>query len=666
MKLSVKNYAMNLLSAFVLLALFSFDVAAQSVNRKMGKPTAEELNMTVYDADSSAVAVVLYKESYVSYDWGRDDFQVTYNFKRRIKILKEEGVEYANGTIVYIDKKDKSLLKEHVYGLKASAYNLENGKVVRIKMKDENVFTERVTDNVMQMKYAVPQAKVGSVVEVEYKIVSDYFFKPRDWFAQEEIPVRYAELEMLIPEFISFNIENHGAALLNVTSTPSNQNMSIGGGLVACSSEERKYVGEYLPAIKDEEYVWCPQDYLTQVNMEFNGYDIPGVIHQSYSGSWDQVDKTLFDDSDFGGRMKASNPLREEMEALCLDTLPTVERKVVAIYGLLKSRVKWNGKYALTGNNFRQVLKDGTGDNADINFILMSMLKDAGISSYPVVMSRRDERALPYSHPSIDRLSTFVVGVLENETTLMFIDASVEHGYVNVLPPLLMTSRARLMMPGNCQWINLQQLGSHMLSRTIQASLSAEGAIEGLVSTYYYGIEAADKREGYFAAKDSADYVKAIEDENSINITEYNSFSMKDFTPVVRDVLKFTKSTDVNGDYIYVNPMLFAHVEASPFVNEKRDLPVEFPNQTQYTVKVVLDIPEGYVVEDKPESCNIKMSDGGLSLLYNIVHQGNKLMLKYSFNLGNMMYLPSDYQELKWFWDLVAEKNNAMLVLKKQ
>ena len=519
MKLSVKNYAMNLLSAFVLLALFSFDVAAQSVNRKMGKPTAEELNMTVYDADSSAVAVVLYKESYVSYDWGRDDFQVTYNFKRRIKILKEEGAEYANGTIVYIDKKDKSLLKEHVYGLEASAYNLENGKVVRTKMKDENVFTERVTDNIMQMKYAVPQAKVGSVVEVEYKIVSDYFFQPRDWFAQEEIPVRYAELEMFIPEFISFNIENHGAAHLNVTSKPSNQNMSIGGGLVACSSEERKYVGEYLPAIKDEEYVWCPQDYLAQVNMEFKGYDIPGVIHQSYSGNWDQVDKTLFDDSDFGGRMKASNPLREEMKALCLDTLPTVERKVVAIYGLLKSRVKWNGKYALTGNNFRQVLKDGTGDNADINFILMSMLKDAGISSYPVVMSRRDERALPYSHPSIDRLSTFVVGVLENETTLMFIDASVEHGYVNVLPPLLMTSRARLMMPGNCQWINLQQLGSHSLRRTIQASLSAAGAIEGLASTYYYGIEAADKREGYFAAKDSADYVKAIEEDKSIDVT---------------------------------------------------------------------------------------------------------------------------------------------------
>lgn len=61
MRLSVKNCAMHFMLSFVLFALFSFDLTAQNVNRKMGKPTAEELNMTVYDADSSAVAVVLYK-----------------------------------------------------------------------------------------------------------------------------------------------------------------------------------------------------------------------------------------------------------------------------------------------------------------------------------------------------------------------------------------------------------------------------------------------------------------------------------------------------------------------------------------------------------------------------------------------------------------------------
>lgn len=132
----------------VLCALFSFEASAQVENRKIGKPTKEEMEMTVYAADSSAAAVVLYKETYIDYDWMREDFQVTYRYKRRVKILKEEGLDYANGEILYIDKKGRS---ERVSGLEASAYNLNDGKVVRTKMKDENVYTERLSDNVMQI-----------------------------------------------------------------------------------------------------------------------------------------------------------------------------------------------------------------------------------------------------------------------------------------------------------------------------------------------------------------------------------------------------------------------------------------------------------------------------------------------------------------------------------
>ena len=112
--------------------------------------------------------------------------------------------------------------------------------------------------------------------------------------------------------------------------------------------------------------------------------------------------------------------------------------------------------------------------------------------------------------------------------------------------------------------------------------------------------------------------------------------------------------------------MLFAHVETSPFVSEKRELPVEFPNQYKYTMNVLLDIPEGYVLEDKPESGRITLADNGSSLLYSVSQMENKIVLKYVFDISKMVYLPSDYSELKWFWDIVAEKNNAMLVLKKQ
>ena len=59
------------------------------------------------------------------------------------------------------------------------------------------------------------------------------------------------------------------------------------------------------------------------------------------------------------------------------------------------------------------------------------------------------------------------------------------------------------MIPGNSQWVSLQQVGSHSMSRKVQAKLGSDGRVEGVMSTYYYGIEAADKREAYFAAKDS-------------------------------------------------------------------------------------------------------------------------------------------------------------------
>ena len=647
----------------VLCALFSFEASAQVETRKNGKPTKEEMEMTVYAADSSAAAVVLYKETYIDYDWLREDFQVTYRYKRRVKILKEEGLDYANGEILYIDKKGRS---ERVSGLEASAYNLNDGKVVRTKMKDENVYTERLSDNVMQIKYAVPQVRVGSVVEIEYKIVSDYYFQPRDWYAQESIPVRLAELELLLPEFLTFNIENHGHSPLSVSMEPVNMNMSIGSGLMPCTAEKRKYVGENLPAIGDEPFVWCAEDYFTQVNMEFRGYEIPGLLHKSYSGSWEQIENTLMETPGFGGRLKASNPLCAEMKALQVDALVSIDEKIAVIFSLLKSRVKWNGKYALTGRDFKEILKEGTGDNADINFMLISMLCDAGIESYPVVMNCRDEKTLPYSHPSIDRLSTFVVAVIGEDSKIMYIDASSEYGYINVLPPLLMVDRARLMIPGNSQWVNLQQVGTHSVSRKIQATLGGDGRIDGVMSTYYYGIEAADKREAYFTAKDSADYVKSIAENYELEVTSYNNVSMDEYTPSVREVVGFSKSAEVNGEYIYLNPMLFVHVETSPFISEKRELPVEFPNQYKYTMNVLLDIPEGYVLEDKPESGRITIADNGSSLLYSVSQMENKIVLKYVFDISKMVYLPSDYSELKWFWDIVAEKNNAMLVLKKQ
>ena len=77
-------------------------VAQQAVNMKFGKPTDEEMTMTVYDADSTAEAVVLCRLTNVEYTIQFNGYIVDYHEKIRIKVLKPGGERYAKVTIPYI------------------------------------------------------------------------------------------------------------------------------------------------------------------------------------------------------------------------------------------------------------------------------------------------------------------------------------------------------------------------------------------------------------------------------------------------------------------------------------------------------------------------------------------------------------------------------------
>ena len=404
--------------------------------------------MAVYEPDSSATAVILCKLTDISYKWGIESFRLVSEYKVKIKVLKPEGTSYADVIIPYYELPNNAM-KENIIGLDASAYNLENGKIVRTKMKKDVVFKERVGESRMNLKFSIPQVKAGTLIEYEYRVESDFFFSIDSWKAQSDIPILYTEYNVTIPEYFKFNIEMHGAEKLETVNENASLNLSIGSQLLRCSGTHLNFQGNQLPALKDDSHVWCADDYCTQVNLELQGIDFPGSLYKSFTQSWEQIDETLLKDSDFGSRLKMNNPFKEEMTALHLEQMKGADEKICAIYTFLKNKVRWNEKYALYSKSPKQVLKEGTGSNADINFILISMLKDAGIPAYPAVMSRRDMGILPYSHPSIQKLNTFVVAISPTDSTLVYLDSSVENGYLNVLPPVLMTNRARIIAPDN-------------------------------------------------------------------------------------------------------------------------------------------------------------------------------------------------------------------------
>src|SRR5688572_10479919 len=156
----------------LMLCLSLTNLYSQKAPLKFGEVSLEEIKMTRYEKDTSAAAVVLgdYGVSGIIFSQSTG-FSLSFERVTRIKILTNDGLKWADFEIPLYEDGSSD---ESISGLKAVTYNLENGKVVETKTKNDGFFKEKYSENINLVKVALPNVKVGSVVEITYKINSDF------------------------------------------------------------------------------------------------------------------------------------------------------------------------------------------------------------------------------------------------------------------------------------------------------------------------------------------------------------------------------------------------------------------------------------------------------------------------------------------------------------
>ena len=642
--------------------LLALTVSAEGVepNLKWGKPTQEELTMTEYALDKDADAVELFRQADVYYEFINGDFRVHYLVKCRLKVLKPDGKRVADGNVVTRGSESNTIRIETVKGLKATAYNMENGKVVKAKMESSMIHEEQLDKTDKLIKFSVPQVRVGTVIEYEYHLESDFFYELRDWYAQKDIPVAYTKYTLSIPEWLSFHIEESGMSHLE--KKEDDGSITIGNEPVA--TKVQTFIGRNLPSLKDDDYVWRAEDYGCKVTHELQGIYIPGAVYKSYTSQWSDIDEMLAKDDEFGGRIKRSSPLKDEMVAAGIPQIADAKERVEATWKLLHQRVRWNGSYAFWAKSGSKVLKDGTGSNADINFLFINMLHDAGIEASPIALRLRDRGRLPITHASMKYLSTFVVGITLNDSTMVYFDSSAEDGYLNVLPARLSVDRARLIKKGKSgEWINLQRVAQATERTLIQATLDGDGKISGTMSRALTEEAAASLRKRWRTAKDSTDVIHQIQENNSMEITGYQLQGRHDFSPNLRETITFTTQCSSTDDIIYLNPLVIAPINKNPFTAETRNLPVELPYKQRETINVALTLPDGWQVEEMPKPIVLKFDGITASIMFR--QSGNQLSTVYKLDIQQTFFTSQQYPDLKAFMEKLVENCKNIIAIKK-
>ena len=337
----------------------------------------------------------------------------------------------------------------------------------------------------------------------------------------------------------------------------------------------------------------------------------------------------------------------------------------MAIYSLLKDHVKWNEEYSIKAESANKVLKERSGSNASINFILINMLRDAGFEAYPAVMRSRDAGILTVSHASVNELNTFVVAVKVGDS-YSFIDASIEDGWLDVLPSHLLVSRARIVKENRqSEWVDLTGLSASKTLSMVKAQLQPDGVLQADVQTKLTGLEAANFKRDFRTAPDSASFVSQLAQNLGCEIESHTLTNHHGLGMDVERNMHVTKHCGVAGDMIYLNPWMLNVIAENPLTEEQRLLPVDFPYATVENLNTVVTLPDGYVVEELPQPLVIKNDDGALSCVIASVVDGSILSSRCQIQINKIFFTPDEYPVVKNFLEDICKRLQDVIIIKK-
>ncbi|MDY0904346.1 DUF3858 domain-containing protein [Pedobacter sp. CFBP9032] len=635
---------------------------------KFGKITPSEFETKATGRDSSASAIKLFDvgDCYFEYNPTGSGFNYVYERHIRYKILTKNGYDLANFKVQLY--KQSSQAKEDLSFMDAATYNMVDGKMVISKLNKDAKFTEEFDKNYLIKKFALPNVKEGSIIEFKYKIKSDFIFTLRGWKFQSDIPTLWSEYNVKIPEY--FNYKHNTSGYYQI-SHPLHQSINANyvAGLTSTATYD-KYVVENAPALKDEPFITTIDDYIPKIAFELRGTNFPQDIYRDYNGSWEKIIANLNQDENFGSFISKNSYAKSVLPGILKtekDTLTIVN----SIFSYVKNNIKWNNEHSVytTQLSPKSIFEKKTGSSADINLCLLSLLKEAKITAYPVLISTRDHG----EHPGYPVISSFnnVVLVTQIDSTVYFLDAT------NKDLPVGMLSDENLNHQGF--YINLKKITGNWISTeptslnekvfAYSLNLDKENKLSGQINQYSKGYVALSLREKYRRTNNDSEFVKNFKsNKTGLEVKNYKIQNLDDLGGLLTESMDVDIEDNVEeaGNLVYFTPLLFERTKENMFKHEERKFPVDFAFPFKETYRITLNFPEDYEVDKLPKGGNYKLPDDKGSFLISYLNEGKTLMVRSVITVNKSLYTSDEYFDLKELFKTIVEKQAEQIVFKRK
>lgn len=607
-------------------------------------------------------AVVLLNERRVTVDGqGKTRYSVRY----AVRIISNDGRRLATGRMIYRTDTGKAGAMS-AWLVTPSGTIKEYGKkeTLDIALAENDVFNESRARVIMASGEAIP----GSVFAFEGEAEDKSVFTQSEWLFQDEEPVLTSRFALQLP--------------------------------AGWRAESKSYNrDEIKPEVSGSSYTWELRN-LAPIEVEENSPGVYGMAPRLavsyFPPGGATADAAVFATwKDVSGWLSALNDSQTGTDAALtakvaeLTSAATTERAKVAEIAQFVQRVKYVSIQIGTsrGGGYRphsatQVFAKLYGDCKDKTNLMRTMLREAGIESFPVAIFSGDPTYVREDWPSPHQFNHAIIAVKVGEDfeapavreypgigRVLFFDPTDEYTPLGYLPDHEQGSFALVVHAEHGALVEVPRADpeANHLERTIRAELRDDGSLVATVAERCAGQSASYNRMLHQRSNES-DYRKIIERWIAAGVpgSTVEKIGAADRVPDFEldvEISAPSYGQIMNGRLWMFRPALIERRGWYGLRQDKRTQPFLL-SPDSYTEVVEVLLPKSFKVDEIPASVAMETEFGTFDASWE--HADGLLIFKRSFRTEGGPIPSSSYVEMRKFLRSVAGAAQAAVVLEKQ
>lgn len=641
------------------LLLFATHGISQETNfPKWGIFSDYEKNLTVYDKDSTAHAVVLNEIGYSKTEDG-GDYNIITQVHIRIKILDTEGFEEGNIKIRY--HKNEEITK-----VRATTTNMVNDTRMINDLDIKDIYIEKLSDNYSSVNFTFPNLQKGSILEYSYIKKSPFYFNfGNGWTFQNDIPTLKSTFYALIPGFWHYNITTIGIEKQNIKQNNLVKKcIEVGNAIADCLFLELEE--NDVPAFIEEDYMNSKYNFLKRVNFELKTFTDSQGISKQYANTWSDTERKLFGTFEIGKQVGDINFIKKYLPAEDLKE-PDELLKAQKIYAYIRKYYHWNGKYEIFSDfNAKKAYESKTGSVAEINSMLINALLAAGIQTDLALLSTRENGYATKVSPGLIDFD-YAVAHITIKGTHYFLDATNDLTSFGMLPFDCLNNDIRVFpKKEDSYWFQYIPEKNNATNVTTMIEMNDEGTFSSKNRITYIGYNAVAKRNDILEMGESNYIDKQLSHDDELEMSNYVIENLTDLNATLEEKFEIlTSGEEVNGNKLYIKPFFYYEFEENPFKQKSRQYPVDFGYLRKYNYTVVFVFPNNYTIQEIPKNRKLFLPDyaGEMTYLSEVVN--DRITIKLTFALNQITFEAKDYEYLKSFFAELIKIQNERIILTK-